>query len=85
MDLQVSDIPANREWITDGVNGYLVSPNSPEQLADRINDAWNHLELREAAAKHNWSVIRERGDYRKNMSIIESEFMRLAGHARGRP
>ena len=80
----VSDIPANREWVTDGINGYLVSPNSPEHLANRINDAWNHHELREAAAKHNWSMIREKGDYRKNMAIIESEFMHLAANSRGR-
>jgi glycosyltransferase involved in cell wall biosynthesis len=78
----VSDIPANREWITDGVNGYLVSPDSPEQLAERLNEAWNHPELRQAAAKRNWSLIREKGNYRKNMSIIESAFMRLIEESR---
>jgi glycosyltransferase involved in cell wall biosynthesis len=74
----VSDIPANREWITGGINGYLVPLGSPNLLAERLNDAWNHPELREAAAKQNWSLIREKGEYRKNMAIIESAFMRLA-------
>jgi len=74
----VSDIPANREWITDGVNGYLVSPDSPDQLAQRLNDAWNRPELRQTAAERNWSIIREKGDYKKNMAIIESALIGLA-------
>jgi glycosyltransferase involved in cell wall biosynthesis len=80
----VSDIPANREWITDGINGYLVPLNSPDRLAEKLHDAWNHPGLREDAGKHNWSLIREKCDYRKNMAIIESAFLRLAGHSRDR-
>lgn len=80
----VSDIPANREWITDGINGYLVPLGSPDRLAEKLNAAWNHPELREVAAKHNWSLIRDKGDYRKNMATIESAFIRLAGYSRGR-
>lgn len=79
----VSDTPANRELITDSVNGYLVPPDSPEQLAQRLSDAWNQPELRQAAAERNWSLIREKGNYRKNMGIIESMFMRLVRQSRG--
>jgi len=80
----VSDIPANREWITDGVNGYLVSPHSPDQLAQRLNDAWNRHELRKRAAERNWSIIREKGDYKKNMAIIESAFLPLTEQSKGK-
>jgi glycosyltransferase involved in cell wall biosynthesis len=73
----VSDIPANREWITDGVNGYLIRPDSPEQLALKLNDAWNRPALREKAAEHNRSLIMEKGDRKKNMTIIERAFIQL--------
>jgi glycosyltransferase involved in cell wall biosynthesis len=76
----VSDIPANREWVTDGVNGYLVPLYAPEQLAHRLNEAWHQPELREAAAQYNWQLIQEKGDYQKNMAIIETAFTRLLEH-----
>ncbi len=73
----VSNIPANCEWITDGVNGYLVSPDSPEQLAQKLSDAWSQPKLRQAAAEYNWSLIQDKGSYQKNMAVIESAFKRL--------
>jgi glycosyltransferase involved in cell wall biosynthesis len=79
----VSDIPANREWIDDGVNGFLVPPHSARHLARRLDEAWGKPELRQAAAERNWALIREKGDYRKNMAVIESEYTRLVQQARG--
>ena len=35
------------EMITDGENGFLVSPNEPEQLAERINAVWKDPRLQE--------------------------------------
>jgi glycosyltransferase involved in cell wall biosynthesis len=35
------------EMITDGENGFLVAPNEPGQLAEKINDAWNDPRLDE--------------------------------------
>ncbi len=32
----VSDIPANKEWIQDGVNGWLFVDGNPDQLAQRM-------------------------------------------------
>jgi L-malate glycosyltransferase len=77
----VADIPANQEWITDGVNGYLVPVDSPEALAAKLDRAWNQPDLRRAAAAHNWSLIRKKGDYHKNMAIIESAFTHLVEQA----
>jgi glycosyltransferase involved in cell wall biosynthesis len=42
----VSDLPANREWITDGVNGSVVPPNDPAALADAIKRLLDSSELR---------------------------------------
>jgi glycosyltransferase involved in cell wall biosynthesis len=35
------------EMITDGENGFLVAPNEPGQLAEKISDAWNDPRLEE--------------------------------------
>ena len=73
----VTDIPANREWITHGDNGLLTQPGSPEDLAEKLTQAWGDESLRQKAAKRNWEIIRERGDYQTNMSKIEQEFNKL--------
>ena len=71
----VSDIPANREWIKDGCNGYLVPLHSPESLTKKLIKAWQDTTLREKAAMANPKIIRERADYRKNMARIEQAFL----------
>ena len=38
------------ELITDGVNGFLVEPNSPSALADKLVSAWDYRLLHEMAA-----------------------------------
>jgi glycosyltransferase involved in cell wall biosynthesis len=73
----VSDIPANREWIADGRNGFLVPLDSPEALAEKLGDAWKKQELRKQAAKRNWETVQEKAVYQKNMSVIESAFIDL--------
>ena len=42
------------ELITEGVNGFLVEPNNPDALADKLIAAWVDPKLKEisAAAKH---------------------------------
>lgn len=67
----VTDIPANREWITDGENGFLVRVGDVEALADRIAQGLTNDVLRTAAVCRNAELIRERGDYRINMVGIE--------------
>jgi len=37
------------ELITDGVNGFLVEPNSPDALADKLISAWDYPRLNEMA------------------------------------
>lgn len=74
----VSDIAANREWIEDGVNGYVVAPDSATDLAHKLEMAWADADLRRRAAEYNWALIQEKADYRRNMAAIESAFVDLA-------
>ena len=73
----LSDIPANREWVEDGVNGYLVPADSVSVLASRLQLAWKQTEFRQKAVEHNYNLVREKGDYHKNMKRIERQFVKL--------
>jgi len=53
----VTEIPANREWITDGENGYLVSINEENALANKIIDAIRSPELLEKSRTKNCLIV----------------------------
>jgi glycosyltransferase involved in cell wall biosynthesis len=63
----VSDIPANREWIVDGDNGFLISPFDARQLAQRIMDALNNSSFVKTASKKNVEIIQKRGQLKENL------------------
>jgi glycosyltransferase involved in cell wall biosynthesis len=67
----VSDLPANREWITDRVNGALFPVGDNRALAQQIIDAANDPQKRERARLANNDVIRKRALWRHNMSRVE--------------
>lgn len=73
----LSDIPANREWVRHGENGFLVRPRDPHALAQTIIDAWNNPGLRNSAEQKNASLIETRADWFENMSIVKNNFDRL--------
>jgi glycosyltransferase involved in cell wall biosynthesis len=57
----VTDIPANREWITDGENGRLFPPGDAHRLGMTIVDSWRDEALRLRAHQTNLRIIHERG------------------------
>jgi glycosyltransferase involved in cell wall biosynthesis len=74
----VSDIPGNREWIKDGVNGSVVPIGDPLTLADKIVQALRSDELRKTAAKNNLELITKRALWDDNISFLEAALKRLA-------
>ena len=80
----VSDIPANREWIKDGANGFLVPLNDPSILADRIILALREQELRSKAAKINRALIVKKGELRKTMEFVWNQYKLLANFNKAR-
>ncbi|MRR30739.1 glycosyltransferase, partial [bacterium] len=56
------NIESLREWIDSGVNGLLVEPSSPFQLAEAILQALDDTNLREKANQHNLDMIRDRAE-----------------------
>jgi glycosyltransferase involved in cell wall biosynthesis len=73
----VTDIPANREWITDGENGRLVPPGEATRLAVAIIDAWRDSDLRQRAREHNARIIAARGRWVESMRPVHELFDRL--------
>lgn len=65
------DIESLREWITPGVNGFLVNPADPQALAEAILAALEDPVLRARAAKQNARIIAARADYPRCMQQVE--------------
>jgi glycosyltransferase involved in cell wall biosynthesis len=56
----VTDIPANREWIINGENGFLVNQGEEEFLARKIIDAIRDRALLEKSRMVNLSIVEEK-------------------------
>jgi len=56
----VTDIPANREWIINGENGFLVSTDEALSLANRIIDAIRDRELLRRSRTKNRLIVEQK-------------------------
>ena len=61
------------EWIQDGLSGFIVNPDEPEVIADRIRSALRDDQLVEQAAAVNYATVRSRLD----QSLLRSEARRF--------
>lgn len=59
----VSDLPANREWIKDGVNGIIIKEG------EGVFDRFNTVDI-ESAVEKNRQLIEEKGSKEVNKSIF---------------
>jgi glycosyltransferase involved in cell wall biosynthesis len=75
----VTDIPSNREWITDGENGFLVPIGNEYILAGKIVEAIRSKELLVKANKTNRKLIEQKANWKTNIrkmaNIYESSVM----------
>jgi L-malate glycosyltransferase len=69
----VSDIPANREWIEGDRNGALVPLGRSDLVAEGIIEGLSSRRRPDVAAA-NWEIIRDRGDWHKNIRTIEEHY-----------
>ena len=65
------DLESIGEWITDGVNGLLIDPSKPQELADAILRALNDESLRKQALEENQKIIASRAEYEHCMAQAE--------------
>jgi glycosyltransferase involved in cell wall biosynthesis len=66
-----SDLPSNREWIIDGINGFIVAPRNAEDLADRTADLLENPALRLQFGERCIEIAHERAGYVENMARVE--------------
>jgi glycosyltransferase involved in cell wall biosynthesis len=75
----MGDIPAIREWVEDGVTGFLVPPRSPEALAARISEVFESTSSRlDAMARRNLERVRREADSGRNAARVKEIVRRTA-------
>ena len=76
-----TDIPANRQWVVDGVSGGLFPPGDAGLLAAWIERAAADAALRERAARANRRDVEARADWRVAVQCMTQLYERLARKA----
>lgn len=75
----VTDVPANLEWIEDGLNGRLVPRQSPAALADAVADLIRNPAQRLKMRQANLDLARARADWNKNFAQLLTTYNSLVG------
>jgi glycosyltransferase involved in cell wall biosynthesis len=74
----VADNPSNREWVTDGENGWLGRIGSPESFADKMLLAASQgATSRTEMSVRNQRIVEERADWDKNFPLLLSAYDNL--------
>ncbi len=66
----VSDLPGNRSWIQQKVNGILVSIENEFNLAEELQWAFNNTDFTKKATSQNRKFVEENANYKINMKKI---------------
>ena len=75
----VTDIPGNREWVTDGENGYLFPAGDHDFLARLLKGLISRPPDAKAISRRNALIIGRKGLWKNNMAMIEKRFAGIAG------
>ena len=66
----VSDIPANKEWVSEGVNGWLFPDGDADALAERILAVSAQRKKLAQIGRAARKSAEERADWKKNFAIL---------------
>jgi len=80
----VSDIPANREWVTDAENGWLFPDGNVEALAAHILQAIDKRDVLNKMGLAGRQLAEARADWKKNFQILLSVYQYTIEHWRSR-
>jgi len=75
----VTDLPANREWVKDGENGFIVPIDNPQALAEKIIYLIENKEIRQRFSKESRKIIKGRAEYDKEMRKVEKLYEEIVG------
>jgi glycosyltransferase involved in cell wall biosynthesis len=71
------DLESLREWVEPGINGLLIDPDDPRQLADAVLQALQQPDLRARAREINTRMVAERADYKLVMRHAVDFYLKL--------
>ncbi len=77
MPCLVSDIPGNREWIEEGVNGWLFRDGDADDLAEKILLAIKNRRSFGRIGKAARKTAEERADWRKNFGKLLEAYEKI--------
>lgn len=76
----VTDIAANRQWMKNDVNGYLVPTDNPRELADKILYIYrNYSSMQLSSSAFNKPLIQEKALWSVNMNRVAMKYSELTG------
>ncbi len=78
----VTDIPANREWVIHGHNGYLFHPKSMNAMAQCLIDAAANVELRQRARAINRKIVEDKARWEVHMDTSADAMRELVRAAK---
>ena len=73
----VSDIPGNREWIEDGVNGWLFRDGDVDDLVQKIVFAIQNRKLFKEIGKAARQTAEQKADWKKNFGKLLETYSRV--------
>jgi glycosyltransferase involved in cell wall biosynthesis len=73
----VTNIPVNREWIQQGLNGFLVDTLDPRDLANHVIEGIESPALRSSAADLNREHGQPKASWKAAMTLVEAEYQAL--------
>lgn len=73
----VTDIPSNREWITNGKNGLLVSKKDAKALANKILDVIRNQDFWDKSKSENLLIIERKAFWPINIKRLEAIYSNL--------
>ena len=74
----VSDIESNREWIKDGVNGFIVPIKTPNKIAEAIDGCIENPDMCERITSENLELVKKYFDWDKNTKKMEELYENLS-------
>jgi glycosyltransferase involved in cell wall biosynthesis len=78
----VTDILGNREWITDGINGFLFPPKNPRALAEKAVRLIEGEGLRKQFGERCFQTAKQRASWSESMSKMEHIYQSIIARVR---
>jgi len=73
----VTDIPGNREWIENGVNGFLFPLRNPKALAEKIIELAENEPLRKRFGEKCFQIIKRKATWKESIAKMEAIYKSL--------